>query len=155
MPGEPTQGAQPVTTISEFLEADHRRLDQILEGAKQLVDAGALSEARGCFVDLASGLNRHIDAEEEILFPAFERLTGHMGPTAVMRAEHLDIRAWMDTAAEALDAGDAAAFKSAVHALSVTLSAHNMKEESVLYPATDAAAGSRTREELVDRMRAR
>jgi uncharacterized protein (DUF2249 family) len=142
--------------VTEYLEQDHRRLDAIVSEVVQLVDSGALAEAVTRFAEFACGLNRHIDAEENVLFPAFEKMTGMTtGPTVVMRAEHVEIRRWMDIGAAALDAGDVAAVTSAVNGLTEVLSKHNMKEEQILYPMTDrAAGGERERDELVRRMQA-
>ena len=51
---------------------------------------------------------RHFDAEEAILFPAFEAHTGmSMGPTRVMRNEHDQMRELLDAAKKALDERDA------------------------------------------------
>ncbi len=153
---DPTRGSeQPDVTLSECFEADHRRFDLKLIEAELLAATGALPEASDSFDEFASSLNRHIDAEEEILFPAVEALTGQLVPTAVMRAEHAEIRDWLSSAAAALKANDAARFEAAFHALSITLAIHNMEEEYVLYPAADAAVGNHTRDDLVRRMLAR
>ncbi len=142
--------------VTEYLEQDHRRLDAIVPEVVQLADSGSLAEAATRFAEFACGLNRHIDAEENVLFPAFEKITGMAaGPTTVMRAEHVEIRRWMGIGAAALDARDAAAAKRAFSGLTEVLSVHNMKEEQILYPMTDqAAGGERERDDLVRRMQA-
>ncbi len=142
--------------VTEYLEQDHRRLDAIVPEVVQLVDSGAFAEAVTRFAEFACGLNRHIHAEENVLFPAFEKMTGMTaGPTAVMRAEHVEIRRWMGIGAAALDARDVAAVTRAVSGLTEVLSVHNMKEEQILYPMTDqAAGGERERDDLVRRMQA-
>ena len=142
--------------VTEYLEQDHRRLDSIVPEVVRLVDSGSFAEAVTRFAEFVCGLNRHIDAEESVLFPAFEKMTGMTaGPTAVMRAEHVEIRRWMGLGAAALDARDVAGVKRAVSGLTAVLSVHNMKEEQVLYPMTDqAAGGERERDDLVRRMQA-
>jgi uncharacterized protein (DUF2249 family) len=143
-------------TVADYLEADHRRLDQILPDVDRLVGEGEFAQARDQFAEFSCGLNRHIDAEEQILFPAFEQLTGvTSGPTVVMRAEHVDIRRWMAAAMAALDARDVEGFRNTLHRLTGVLVPHNMKEEQILYPMTDqAAGGARERDDLVRRMQA-
>jgi uncharacterized protein (DUF2249 family)/hemerythrin-like domain-containing protein len=143
-------------TVSDYLESDHRRLDGILPDVDRLVSAGEVARACEQFEEFSCGLNRHIEAEEQILFPSFEQLTGlTSGPTLVMRAEHVEIRRWMGTATAALGAGDVAGYRNAIHQLTRVLVAHNMKEEQILYPMTDRAAGdSRARDALVRQMQA-
>ena len=142
-------------SVSEFLQGDHARLERILLEAKRRVGEGDLAPARVVFAEFACGLDWHINVEEQVLFPAFEAATGMQGagPTEVMRAEHVRIRRAMSDATAALAAGDGAGFGDAVRALELVLGVHNVKEEQVLYPMTDQAAGSeRERDELVRRL---
>lgn len=138
---------------SEYLEGDHDRLDALLNEARALADAGSFDNARAVFAAFRCGLGRHIEIEEQILFPTFEKLTGiAAGPTRVMRMEHVEIRSLMDALAAALDADDKKA-GARVDALVAVLSEHNVKEERVLYPMTDQALGTeRARDELVSAM---
>lgn len=80
---------------------------------------------------------------------------GADGPASVMRNEHVEIRRLMDAAMRALQDGDAAGAAEAILGLVETLSAHNMKEERMLYPMTDRAVGDdRARDDLVKRLQA-
>ncbi len=143
-------------TVSECLGTDHRRLDTILERVEALGEAGKFPEALDRFAEFRCGLNRHIDIEEQILFPAFEGFTGMtMGPTVVMRHEHVEIRTRMDAIAAALEAGNRDDLTRALSGLRAVLGEHNMKEEHVLYPMTDESTGSeRAADDLVRRMQA-
>ena len=138
---------------TEYLRGDHDRLDAILTHARQLVDAGSFERARELFGEFQCGLSRHIEIEEQIVFPTFEELTGiAAGPTRVMRMEHVEIRILMDTLAAALDSDDPKTL-SRIDALVAELSDHNLKEERLLYPMTDQAlATERARDALVSRM---
>ncbi|MBI2834906.1 MAG: DUF2249 domain-containing protein [Acidobacteria bacterium] len=146
----------PSRTVTDYLEADHRRLDRILENVRRQARGGALEGAAGSFGEFSTGLNRHIDAEEDVLFPAFEQLTGVTeGPTTAMRFEHVEIRRLLGEVASALAAGHAERATASIGELHGVLAAHNMKEEGVLYPVTDEAAGSaRAVDDLVRRMQA-
>jgi uncharacterized protein (DUF2249 family)/hemerythrin-like domain-containing protein len=148
--------AEPPRTVTEYLEGDHRRLDAILGEVERLAAAGAFPAAAERFAEFSSGLGRHIDLEEEILFPTFERATGmRSGPTQVMRAEHVQIREWMRVATESLAREDGGRLAEAIAALGQTLAAHNMKEERMLYPMADrAVSGDEERRELVSRLQA-
>jgi uncharacterized protein (DUF2249 family)/iron-sulfur cluster repair protein YtfE (RIC family) len=150
------RAAQGPRSVSEFLGWDHRRLDAIHADVERLVQTRGFAEAAHRFGEFHCGLSRHIEAEETILFPAFETMTGMTaGPTRVMRAEHVEIRRTMDSIAAALRAEDAGRYADAVHALTAVLADHNQKEEGILYPMTDRAAGDdRARDDLVRRMQA-
>lgn len=142
--------------VTEYLEGDHRRLDAIVPEVRRLVAAGSFSEAGERFAEFTCGLSRHIDVEEQILFPAFEEKTGITGgPTYVMRGEHVEIRRLMNEVAAALEAGDGAGVERSIRGLTEVLSAHNMKEEHVLYPMIDrTAGGERACDDLVKRLQA-
>jgi iron-sulfur cluster repair protein YtfE (RIC family) len=139
-------------TVAEIFGRDHRGLDGLLGAAERALGAGQPVRAGVIFSRFREGLERHIVAEEEILFPAFEELTGiTCGPTAVMRAEHAEIRALLGEIAACLQgAADPAASLAALTAL---LLAHNGKEERILYPMTDRLAGEAGRlEALLNRV---
>lgn len=144
-------------TVSDYLESDHRRLDAIATAVDKLSGDGAHEQAGERFAEFACGLDRHIVAEEQILFPAFERMTGMTmgGPTAVMRSEHVEIRGLMAQVTGAIQVRDAGGTQSALRRLGEVLGIHNMKEEQILYPMTDqAAGGERERDDLVKRLQA-
>lgn len=142
--------------VSEYLQTDHRRLDSILEEVGRRLEAGASDGAGARFAEFACGLNRHIDAEEQVLFPFFEQSTGMTsGPTMVMRSEHLEIRGLLDRARSAIEGISASAAREALQTLTALLEEHNAKEEGILYPMTDrVAGGEQERDELVRRMQA-
>lgn len=140
-------------TVADYLGHDHRRLDAILPDVDRLVADGEFSRALERFRDFSCGLDHHIDAEEHVLFPAFESLTGMThGPTVVMRAEHIEIRRWLGAVAASISASDAAGFRDALGQLTGVLVPHNMKEEGILYPMSDQAAGTHEADALVRRM---
>ena len=91
---EKRENQDPNRTVTDYLQTDHRRLDGILERFQEEVNENKWAEASRDFREFSLGLKRHINAEEEILFPLFEEKTGmhDAGPTAVMRMEHKDIK---------------------------------------------------------------
>jgi uncharacterized protein (DUF2249 family)/hemerythrin-like domain-containing protein len=137
--------------INEALSWDHDRLDALEEAAFRMRAAGDLQSAYDLYAEFSAGLQRHIGFEEELLFPAFEAGTGMpptAGPTAVMRAEHREIRELLERIAGGI--GDAAApvepLREAFHAV---LGDHNLKEERVLYPGIDDLLGPAGSDRLV------
>ena len=119
--------------ISEFMGRDHERLDALLA---ELRTPAAATRAKELFARFDAGLRAHIVWEEEIFFPAFEEKTGmrSMGPTAVMRMEHETIKQLLQAIAQAVETS---APTDSADTLAEVLSAHNLKEENVLYPALD------------------
>lgn len=141
-------------SVTEYLQADHVRLDAIMEEVERLARTASFVEARASFGSFVAGLDWHIDVEEQVVFPAFEELTGTpRGPTTVMRMEHVDIRERMQRATAALGTQSVDAIGNALRELTTLLATHNMKEERMLYPMTDRALGTPTaQEELVQRV---
>lgn len=129
----------PDSLVSRHLEADHARLDALFDDACSKAGAGDFVSAIATFHDFDQGLRHHIDIEERLLFPAFDARVPMRGPTTVMRHEHQSIKQLLILAAASLAAHDAAQFGGQAAELAAILRGHNMKEERVLYPRTDAA----------------
>jgi len=79
-----TMVGQTDVTVSACLERDHREIDAILNDVESLVRRGEPSGAEQLFGSFRGRLQRHIEAEEEILFPIYEQLSDNDGPTRVM-----------------------------------------------------------------------
>lgn len=149
--------ASDTSSVTEHLMMDHRRLDAILADFKRLFANGELAVGRARFGAFRDGLERHIDVEERVLFPAFEHLsaTAQGGPTAVMRTEHAELKELMAEVARVLEGGSAAGLTTPIAALTARIYAHNGKEERILYPATERlATEAGTLEDLMSRLRA-
>lgn len=124
--------------ITAYFEADHDRLDHLFTEFRK-AKRGDFQKAKPFFRNFIRGLKRHIIWEEQILFPLFEKKSGMekgVGPTEVMRNEHLTINELLESihskVREANPNSDAEE-----KALLDVLRSHNTKEESVLYPAID------------------
>lgn len=122
-------------TIYSYLTKDHERLDDLLENFIVQLQDGKL--AFDIFEQFNSGLKRHIQWEEELLFPLFENYTGSVnsGPTAVMRNEHIDIISLINTIADKQN--NQITISNATTQLKTLLANHNFKEERILYPLMD------------------
>jgi hemerythrin-like domain-containing protein/uncharacterized protein (DUF2249 family) len=137
--------------VFEALAWDHDRLEALEQAAFGALEAGDPAKAQALFADFARGLGRHIRFEEEILFPAVESRAGfppNAGPTAVMRAEHVEIRSCLSGITAALGAGGAGATQIRARMTDV-LGGHNLKEEQILYPLADRALGREAADALV------
>ena len=124
--------------IRDLLAADHRQCDDCFVAVERAVARSAWGDARAEFGRFSEAMLRHFDAEEAILFPAFEAQTGmSMGPTQVMRSEHGQMRELLAAAKEALDSRDEDDYSGTAETLLIMMQQHNMKEENILYPMCD------------------
>ncbi len=142
--------------VNEALSWDHDRLDDLEGRAFKARESGDLAGAKALYAVFAFGLRRHIRFEEELLFPEFEARTGlspTMGPSAVMRDEHREILECLGRIEEAMGDGSAS-LESLRHGLHLVLGNHNLKEENIVYPGTDAAMTPQERDGLVARIQA-
>lgn len=129
-----------MASISEFLTADHRRGDELFAAAAQAAERGDWAGCRQGFDVFRQALKHHMDIEEKVLFPAFERATGlSAGPTRVMRREHQELLALLDRIAAAAAARDAPGFRRTAEPFTALMYQHSAKEENVLYPLCDEA----------------
>ena len=123
-----------MSTIKEFLAADHRRCDEffaLMEGEA----TKSLSGAKEACQEFTREAERHFQMEERVMFVEFEAKTGMTeGPTAMMRHEHSQMRNLMKQMCEAIDADDKDKFFGLSETLMILLQQHNMKEEQMLYP---------------------
>ena len=140
-------------TISEFMEADHRRCDEFFVAAEGAASQGDWDKAQNEFNEFRQAIEQHFAMEEEALFPSFEEASGNsMGPTQVMRYEHQQMRELFDEMAEAVAAKNADDFLGSAETLLILMQQHNRKEESILYPMSDQVLSGQ-RESLLERMR--
>jgi DUF438 domain-containing protein len=127
-----------MNNIRDFMAGDHRRCDDVFVAVEQAVNAGEWDRATAEYSQFQTAVLQHFAAEESLLFPAFEQKTGMtMGPTQVMRGEHVQMRELMDAACASLAAKDAEDYSGNAETLLVMMQQHNMKEENMLYPMCD------------------
>ncbi|MFT3835852.1 MAG: hemerythrin domain-containing protein [Myxococcaceae bacterium] len=138
--------------VSTFLEADHRRLDTILQQADHLLGQDEHQEASGWLSQLSAGLGWHINVQETVLFPMMARAGGLEGPLSLMRDEHREIRRLIQDCERHVARGRGGAAGQTLSQLALALEAHRRKEE-LIYPLADQLAGSdRERDALVRQM---
>ncbi|WP_412479399.1 hemerythrin domain-containing protein [Azonexus sp. IMCC34839] len=127
-----------MTSIRTFMTDDHRRCDDFFAEAEQGIAQKNQEAAKAAFQHFQSAMLAHFATEEKTLFPTFEAKTGMtMGPTQVMRMEHVQMRELMDAAAQALADGDVDEYLGQAETLLIMMQQHNMKEENILYPMCD------------------
>ncbi len=134
------------------LQEDHTRFVQMLAALEGWVqraesamptEAAQWQQARTMLESFIRDVSLHISKEEQVLFPVLEAyLPRDVGPLAVLRGEHSDIRAQFRRLLEALvvlcrepdNRYAAASFAQAGHAIQQLVYDHLYKEDRVLYP---------------------
>jgi len=131
-------------SISSAMQRDHVLIDGIAERAVAAAAAGAWPALEREGGEFLRRLRLHIEAEEQLLFPAFEQRTGMTaaGPSVQMRAEHGQMQPILAQMQQAVAARDGAGYVRASRALLDILAPHNLKEEQMMYPMLDQAMGT-------------
>ncbi len=130
-----------MSSIGEAFEHDHRRLEQLLEASMAHASAGRWEEAADTFAAFRRGIQRHMEVEEQVLFPAVEG--GAETPlTAILRKGHRDLRAFFDEIDDALQARDLEECQRIATTMQALLARHDETEEAELYPAAQERLGA-------------
>ena len=138
-------------SIGEAFGRDHRRLEQALEASLAYVLDERWEAAAEAFVAFRRGIERHMEVEERVLFPAVEG--GAETPlTAILRKGHRDLRAFFDEIHDALQARDAEECTRTAATIRALLARHDEKEEAELYPAAQASLGADTAAAVAKRL---
>ncbi len=128
---------------TQILPRHHKHCDDLFVAAEESVQRGDWMAAAPAFARFHDQMRAHFEAEENLLFPAFEAATGmSAGPTQMMRHEHEQMRSMLSQLAEACAAHDGEGYAGAAETLLMLMQQHNMKEENILYPMCDQALGA-------------
>lgn len=140
-------------TVLSFMGKDHDRLDCLFREYRSQKETD-INKAKSSYHDFKIGLQRHIVWEEEILFPIFEQKTSmyDQGPTAVMRMEHRQIKDYLEQIHNNISADEMKGTDELENALLEVLTAHNDKEENILYPWIDSSVSEQEKEEVFQSM---
>ncbi len=140
-------------TISSFYAKDHDRLDELFK-EYQAHKKSDYAKAKKAFLEFNQGLRQHIQWEEDLLFPLFEKKTAmtHCGPTEVMRQEHVEIQERLNQIKGKVHHADPNT-DDQERALLGVLGNHNAKEEEILYPMIDQVSDGNEKEELFKKMK--
>lgn len=125
---------------AQILPDHHRHCDELFVAAEEAAQSGDWVAATSAFEHFNGQMHAHFDAEESVLFPAFEAATGMTsGPTQMMRLEHQQMRSLLAQLEFACAEQDSDGYAGAAETLLMLMQQHNMKEENLLYPMCDQA----------------
>ena len=143
-----------MSSISQYLSADHDHCDNLFIEAENAVSKAQWNNAETLFYSFRSGTELHFSREELVLFPAFEQATTLSGgPTEVMRSEHRQIRRILQELEEALKKRDIDQFLGEAETLLPLMQQHNLKEEGMLYRIASQVLANQA-DILIEKMRA-
>ena len=132
-----------MTLPTQILPAHHKHCDDLFVAAEESAQRGDWTAAAPAFARFNAQMQAHFEAEEDLLFPAFEAATGmSAGPTQMMRHEHQQMRSLLSQLEAACAARDGEAYAGVAETLLMLMQQHNMKEENILYPMCDQALGA-------------
>ena len=128
---------------TQILPDHHRHCDDLFVAAENAVQRADWVAAASAFEHFHEQMKAHFEAEEGLLFPAFEAATGMSeGPTKMMRYEHDQMRGLLAQLSQACEAHQGEDYAGAAETLLMLMQQHNMKEENILYPMCDQALGA-------------
>ena len=128
---------------TQILPAHHRHCDALFVAAEESAQRGDWAAAAPAFAHFNNQMKTHFEAEEGLLFPAFEAATGMSeGPTQMMRYEHEQMRSLLSQLEAACAVHDGEGYAGVAETLLMLMQQHNMKEENMLYPMCDQALGA-------------
>ncbi len=127
-----------MNSVRDFLGDDHYRCDDLFALAEQQVNDRDWAAARASHDAFINAMGHHFTMEESVLFPAFEQASGsEMGPSAVMRHEHGQMRQLFAAMEDALQRKSVDDYLGNSETLLILMRQHNAKEEQILYPMCD------------------
>jgi|CXWL01.1.fsa_nt_gi iron-sulfur cluster repair protein YtfE (RIC family) len=133
------QTQTPLADVDAFLAHEHQQLDAILGDVEFLSARRSFATAAKRFGEFRHLLEKHLHAEETMLFPLFvERTKDPQAIIPTLRAQHADLLRLVDHIAAAISQWDHEAFFTQVDALDAALKTHHLDEERLLHPALDA-----------------
>jgi len=134
-----------MSTIFDYMAKTHVQCDELFAKAENLAAESKWSDLSAAFKAVVDEIERHLKREENVLFPAAERVMGSSGgPTQVMRMEHGQMRDLIESLSKVAALEDKDEFLGEAETLLVLMQQHNMKEEQILYPMIDRMLGEQS-----------
>ncbi len=131
-------GGGGVRGVADVMAGSNDVQEDLLLDLRAAADAGDFAAAGMAFDRFAGALRRHMEAEDQLLLPLLDSRTPELAPAvALMRAEHVFIRAMMAAMDASLFARDVHGFRHAFEQLGRVLPAHEARESRMLYPALE------------------
>ena len=119
----------------EWLFHEHSGTEELLRECVEDAEMYSWDDCDTNFKALVEGLKEHIAMEEEVVFPAYERLTDlPQDPIKALRAEHDEIVRLLRDILIILKTRDADHIVESIQPLETVLTSHHEKEEDFFLP---------------------
>lgn len=145
----PNGGFEVMQTITAVMSGDHAQCDSSFADMEEAAAGGDWDKLEGELRDFDEAMRRHLDFEEQILFPTLQAAGVPPGPTEVMLMEHEQMRELLDQLGRAAAGQDSEEFMGVAETLLMLIQQHNVKEEQVLYHMADELLPEDKRQEVL------
>ena len=148
MSHERCSGLDEATTLEQGLTAwftrCHRTCDHLWAQVETAVEKGDEGEIVSTTSQFVAKTQKHLQTEEEILFPMLGQVTGmgSSGPVGVMLAEHEQMKRLLNLVEEHGQKGNGEQVIDFGDTLLMLTQQHNVKEEQILYPMSEKVLAS-------------
>ena len=123
-----------------WLNHDHQNFEEMAYKCRTTCDDGDRTSVMRLFEKLTSNYESHVRIEEEVLFPAYEALSGvSIEPTTSLKADHIQIFRLIRHISQQLDHSAHANLGEDFSLLYQTLRRHHEKEEEIFLPMASEA----------------
>lgn len=123
----------PALTPIQTWRRDADRVDALASQVSRALAAGDLPAAGRAFAEYRGLILAHLANEEDVTFPAAERLAPSQGgPIRSLRVAHIGIREDLERVAGHLAAGHGSAAKAVFSAFLETFAAHERLEDQLV-----------------------
>ncbi|MFA6427357.1 MAG: hemerythrin domain-containing protein [Candidatus Magasanikbacteria bacterium] len=125
--------------IQEFMDADHAHVDHLWSDF--LAEKHNPQKALELCKKFYSHIKKHIDIEDNVLFPRFDEFTGlstEEGPTYIARRDHTSILKLIKQVEDACTRNDVGEIERVAEHLGKALHKHRERENLIQYPVLDS-----------------
>lgn len=125
-------------TICNYLMHDHKRCDELFMHVETAIAQKDWPQTELAFQRFTEAMLGHLDSEESVVFPAFEKaLPDAASPIPMLRMEHQRIKGIVARMEDALCRQDHCDLIMHAETFTILMQQHTMKEEDMLYPLLD------------------
>lgn len=129
----------------DWLHHDHAQFESAVNRCSAACEAEDWESLEGLLAVFVADYRAHVDLEEGVLFPTYERLaSASKTPTESLKSDHSQLFSLMEEASRQVEARDARRAARAFGLLFSALAKHHEKEEELFLPmASDALLSSK------------
>jgi len=139
--------------ISDFMNNDHAHIDQLW--ADFLAQKNNAAEAKKSFQKYYNYLTKHIDLENNELYPRFDRFIGFEpgnGPTTILKHDHSVIGKLLNEIRLACETNDSHHIDYLCEHFQKAMASHRERENQLEYPLLDRIISQEEWQKIMQRI---